>query len=147
MRLTSHELIAALRRPERGPAVRAAAELGRMGGPEACAALADALRAHPEAVVRAASAGALGQIGGEQAAQALVGVLGEPDRMVWHAAAEALAGLDDEAMPAVIALLQSRDQGARRAALSGLLWLTVEHDDPEVSLLDDVVSGPWGWWN
>ncbi len=147
MTLTPDELIAVLRRPERGPAVHAAAELARIGGPEVCAALADALRAHPEPVVRAASAGALGQIGGDAAAQALVSALGEPDRMVWHAAAEALAGLDDEALPAVIALLQSRDRGARRAALSGLLWLTVEHDEPEASMSEDVVYGPWGWWN
>lgn len=140
-------LIERLRQPERGRAIAAAAALGRLGGPEACAALADALRFHADPAVRTACADALGRMGGMDAALALVRVLGDRNRVVWHSAAEALMGLDEEAFPAVIALLLSRDSNDRRAALSGLLWLTLEHDEAEASMSDEAVYTMWGWWN
>ncbi len=136
-----------LRRADRGPAIMAAAALGRLGSPEACAALAASLSDHADAAVRTACADALRRIGGPEAAEALVRALGERDRVVWHAAAEALMALDSEAMPAVIAVLRAPDMIGRRAALSGLLWLTVEHDEPEASMSDDVSYAVWGWWN
>ncbi|MBL8146773.1 MAG: HEAT repeat domain-containing protein [Anaerolineae bacterium] len=140
-------LIERLGQPERGRAIAAAAALGRFGGPEACTALGDALATHADSAVRSACADALGRMGGRDAACALVRVLGDRDRVVWQSAAEALMGLDDDAMPAVVSLFQSREQRERRAALSGLLWLTVEHDESEVSMSDDVNYTVWGWWN
>lgn len=137
----------ALRTGSRERAQTAAEALGRLGGPDACAALADALLGHSELPVRVACANALGVMGGSAAAEALVGALNDRDRVIWHAAAEALAGLDDEAMPVVIELLQRPDAALRRAALGALLWLTVEYDEAEPSMSDDGMWGAWGWWN
>ena len=140
-------LVERLRHPERGRAIAAATALGRFGGPEACAALGEALATHTDSAVRSACADALGRMGGIDAACALVRVLGDRDRVVWQSAAEALMGLDEDAMPAVITLFQSRETRERRAALSGLLWLTVEHDESEVSMSDEINYAMWGWWN
>lgn len=81
------------------------------------------------------------------AACALVRVLGDRDRTTWHAAAEALLELDEEAMPAVILMFQSQKPAERRAALSGLIWLSLEHDEADAALTEDVVYAMWGWWN
>ncbi len=145
--LSANDLIMVLRGADRARAINAAEALGRFGGPEACAALRDSLLDHAEPTVRVACATALGLMGGRDAATALVSALNEPDRVIWHAAAEALAGLDDEAMPAVIEMLLQPETPLRRAALSGLLWLTVEYDEAEASMSDDLILGAWGWWN
>jgi HEAT repeat protein len=144
---STQALIGALQRAERGPAIVAAASLGRIGGPEACAALAVTLRSHADPAVRTACADALGHIGGQEAAAALILAMGDSERAVWLSAAEALMALEEDALPAVIALFQSQDMPDRRAALHGLLWLTVEHDDPEASMSDPVEAALWGWWN
>jgi len=140
-------LISRLHEQKGAPAIAAAAALGRFGGSLACAGLGRALLTHADSTVRCACADALGRIGGMDAARALVRVLGDRDRVVWQSAAEALMGLDDDAMAAVILLFQSRDRAERRAALSGLLWLTVEHDDSEASMSNEVNYTAWGWWN
>jgi HEAT repeat protein len=141
------ELVFALANGDRAQAQNAAEALGRLGGLEACAALGNGLLHHKETPVRVACANALGVMGGSDAAEILVGSLNEPDRVVWHAAAEALAGLDEEAMEAVLVLLQKSDPSFRRAAMNALLWLTVEYDEAEPSVSDDLILGGWGWWN
>jgi HEAT repeat protein len=140
-------LIWALQRADRGPAIVAAASLGRIGGPEACEALAVAVRGHADPAVRTACVDALGHIGGQDAATALILAMGDRERAVWLSAAEALMALEEEAMPAVIALFQSPALADRNAALHGLLWLTVEYHDPEASMSDPADTGLWGWWN
>lgn len=147
MASTTQALIQTLQQAERGPAIVAATSLGRIGGPEACEALAAGLRSHHDPIVRTACADALGQIGGQDAATALILALDDAVRTVWLSAAEALMALEDEAMPAVVALFQSAHLAERNAALHGLLWLTVEYDDPEVSMSDSADAGVWGWWN
>lgn len=141
------EWIIVLQSDSRERAQTAAEALGRLGGPDACAALGDALLGHNEISVRVACANALGVMGGSAAAEALVSALNEPDRVIWHAAAEALAGLDDDALSAVTDILQRPDPALRRAALSALLWLTVEHNEAEPSMSDGEIWGMWGWWN
>ena len=147
MASSTQALIWALQRAERGPAIVAASSLGRIGGPEACEALAEAVRGHADPAVRAACADALGHLGGQDAATALILAMNDPERAVWLSAAEALMALEEEAMPAVIALFQSMDMVDRNAALHGLLWLTVEYGDPEVLMSDPADGGLWGWWN
>ena len=141
------ELAALLQGSDTGAAIAAATELGQLGTDEAAAVLEAVLLGQARSAVRVACADALGSIPSLDAATGLVRALNETDPLIWHAAAEALAGLDEEAMPAVIALLQSREADFRRAALRGLLWLTVEHHEAEVSVSDfDFLNG-WGWWN
>lgn len=123
----------------------AAEALGTIGEASAIDGLEDALANDSNDFVRYAAATALGQIGDASSAPMLIRALNNPNSHVWHAAAEALWSMEEQVMPALIEAIIDESEDTRRAALKGVLWLSVEYDETERS--DDEWVTMWGWWN
>lgn len=143
------ELLEALSADSNSYVRYAAAEaLGTIGEPSAVDGLEDALTHDANDFVRYAAATALGQIGDASSAPILIRALNNPNSHVWHAAAEALWSMEEHAMPALIAAIIDESSDTRRAALKGILWLSVEYDEEEArERSNDEWVTMWGWWN
>jgi len=100
---------------------RAAAEaLGKIGSPEAVAALIPALQ-DKRSDVRGSTAEALAQVGSPEAVAALIPALRDEDSDVRGSTAEALAQVGSpEAVAALIPALRDKDSVVRRAAAEAL---------------------------
>jgi HEAT repeat protein len=142
-------LLEALEADENSYVRFAAAEaLGQMGANMALEGLEHALLKDDNHYVRFAAAKALGQIADPSSVPTLLRALNTHNTHIWHAAAEALWVIDEDAMPYILTSLMSDDMTLRRAALKAILWLSVEFDDDDAALRDDMDwGGSWGWWN
>ena len=126
----------------------AAEALGQIGDQSALEGLENALLRDENNYVRFAAAKALGQIADPSSVPTLLRALNTRNTQIWHAAAEALWVIDEDAMPYILNSLTDMDMNLRRAALKAILWLSVEFDDEDASLRNDLDwTGTWGWWN
>jgi HEAT repeat protein len=78
----------------------------------------------------------------------LLTALDDPNKEVWHAAAEALWYHGEDMFSVVLDALHSENRQLRRVALKGILWLSTEFDDdiaPEQSW--SLTRNNWSWWN
>ncbi|MEM9489002.1 MAG: HEAT repeat domain-containing protein, partial [Myxococcota bacterium] len=119
-------LIAALQDGRSVVRCNAATGIGVLGADGASAArpLSTLLR-DPLTKVRLSAAGALGKLGegAVEVADALVGALADSDGPVSEAAAGSLAALGDDALPALLAGLETDDEGHARLILERIAVL------------------------
>lgn len=117
------------------------------GRANALNALEDALLHDDNDYVRCAAAVALGKIADPSSIEPLLKTLQTDNTHLWHAAAEALWYMEEEATPYIQQAMLSEDVATRRAALKGLLWLSVEYDDENAPDDEEEWIGVWGYWN
>jgi HEAT repeat protein len=120
------QLVVALKHPDAGVRINAAAALGPVGAlnsPESIAALIDTLKNDPEREARRSAAGSLGEIGpkAKAAIPALRSALKGDGKHGWWVAADALGKIGGaEAVPALVEGLASFDDGVRSTSMKSL---------------------------
>jgi len=111
-----------------------ASTLGTLGSPRAIPALKQAIQVDENHHVRYAAVGALSLMLGQHTNldllfEGLLFALDDDNTRVWHAAAEALWAVGEEAMRFVLSRLTHPQHDVRSVALKGVLWLSAEWDD------------------
>ncbi|MFZ4828995.1 MAG: HEAT repeat domain-containing protein [Phototrophicaceae bacterium] len=112
----------------------AAAALGTLGSPHAIPSLKHAIQHDENHHVRYAAVCALSLMMEQHKSQitlfeGLLLALNDDNTQVWHAAAEALWTVGEEAMRFVVSRLTHPQHDVRTVALKGVLWLSAEWDD------------------
>jgi HEAT repeat protein len=131
----------------------AASALGQYGeASDSVDALVHALENDDNSYVRYAAGQALGLLlrdtEREDIFQRMLTGLNDSNTHVWHAIAESLWDLSDEALPMVIDALVSEKPELRQVALKAALWLSAEYDDEYAPTFDEEIDPTsWGWWN
>jgi HEAT repeat protein len=130
-----------------------AVALGKILHPESLPALIQALD-DENSYVRFATVRALGDFLqqsdplNEDLVMLMLIALDDDNTHVWHLAAENLWAVGETAILIVLKAFHAPEKHIRHVALKGLLWLSLEYDDP---ILDDIelpnAPRTWGWWN